>query len=79
MALEHKPDLILLDVSMPGGKSGLDVLKELKQRGYTMPAIIMTSYASEDIILKSLRLGAKDFLHKPFTWPRQFGFVSGRR
>jgi DNA-binding response OmpR family regulator len=68
MALEHKPDLILLDVSMPGGKSGLDVLKELKQRGYTMPAIIMTSYASEDIILKSLRLGAKDFLHKPFTY-----------
>ena len=68
MALEHNPDLILLDVSMPGGKSGLDVLKELKQHGYTMPVIIMTSYGSEEIILKSLRLGAKDFLHKPFTY-----------
>jgi len=68
LALEHKPDLILLDISMPGGKSGLDVLKELKQRGYTMPVIIMTSYASEEVILQSLRLGAKDFLHKPFTY-----------
>jgi DNA-binding response OmpR family regulator/putative methionine-R-sulfoxide reductase with GAF domain len=68
LALEHKPDLILLDVSMPGGKSGLDVFKELKQRDYTIPVIIMTSYGSEEIILEALRLGAKDFLHKPFTY-----------
>jgi len=68
MALEHNPDLILLDISMPGGKTGLDLLKELKQRGYTMPVIIMTSFSSEETILQSLRLGAKDFLYKPFTY-----------
>jgi len=65
--LEHKPDLILLDLNMPGGKSGLDVLQELKKRNISTPAIIMTSYGSEENILQCLRLGAKDFLQKPFS------------
>ena len=64
-ALANKPDLILLDINMPG-KSGLEVLQELKSSGLLIPAIVMTSYGSEENILKSLRLGAKDFLQKPF-------------
>jgi DNA-binding response OmpR family regulator/putative methionine-R-sulfoxide reductase with GAF domain len=76
MAIEHKPDLILMDISMPGDKCGLDVLKELKQRGYTMPVIIMTSFRSEEVILQSLRLGAKDFLHKPFTYEDVLATIS---
>ncbi len=65
-ALRHKPDLILLDINLPV-QSGLDVLRTLGVRGYTFPAIIMTSHGSEQAILQSFRLGAKDFLQKPFS------------
>lgn len=65
-AIQHCPDLILMDLNMPG-KSGLEVLYHLKQRGVDIPAIVMTSYGSEENILQSLRLGAKDFLQKPFS------------
>jgi DNA-binding NarL/FixJ family response regulator len=65
-AIQHNPDLLLMDINMPG-KSGLDVLEELKEQGYTIPAIVMTSYGSEKNILKALRLGAKEFIQKPFS------------
>ena len=67
MILDHKPDLVLLDLSMPGGRSGLEVLQELRRRNVNIPVIIMTSYGSEENILQCLRLGAKDFLQKPFS------------
>lgn len=74
-ALDCEPDLILLDLSMPG-KSGLEVLEALREEGLTTPVIVMTSYGSEESILKSLRLGAKDFLQKPFTDEDVLGAVA---
>ncbi len=65
-ALRHNPDLLLLDINLPG-RSGLDVLRTLVAQGYSQPAIIMTSHGSEEAILQSFRLGAKDFLQKPFS------------
>jgi DNA-binding response OmpR family regulator len=65
-ALAQPPGLILLDINLPG-KTGLDVLKDLRQAGAEIPSIVMTSYGSEEAILQSFRLGAKDFLQKPFT------------
>jgi DNA-binding response OmpR family regulator len=65
-AHEHNPDLIIMDIHLPG-KSGLDVLRELQDEGSTIPAIVMTSYGSEENILQALRLGAKDFIQKPFS------------
>ena len=75
MAIEHKPDLAILDINMPG-KSGLQVMKELKQSDYDIPIIMITSYGSEEAILESLRLGAKDFLQKPFTVEEVLNAVS---
>jgi len=66
VAVRKKPDLILLDINLPG-RSGLDVLRNLGERGHTFSVIIMTFYGSEEAILQSFRLGAKDYLQKPFT------------
>jgi two-component system NtrC family sensor kinase len=73
-ALTDKPDLLLLDLTMPllSGLdmpllSGLDILSTLEQRDCHIPTIVLTAYGSEETILKAFRLGAKDFLQKPFS------------
>ena len=59
----EKPDLILLDVVMPG-KDGIEVLKEI---GGGMPSVvIVSSMGQENIIDQAKTLGAKDYIVKPF-------------
>jgi two-component system NtrC family sensor kinase len=65
-ALSDHPELILLDLVLPG-LSGLDVLRQLHQQNCHIPTIVMTGYGSEQAILQAFRLGARDFLQKPFT------------
>jgi len=65
-ALTDKPDLLLLDLATPL-LSGLDMLSALEQRDCHIPAIVLTVHYSADTILRAFRLGAKDFLRKPFT------------
>lgn len=64
-ALTDHPDVILLDLMLPR-LSGLDVLDMLHQQDPMIPVIILTAYGSERAILKAFRLGAKNFLQKPF-------------
>src|SRR6187431_2288550 len=64
MASNHPPDLILLDLGLPG-KDGLTVLQELRQ-WYTGPVIILSVQNSEEMIIKALDKGANDYLSKPF-------------
>lgn len=63
--VEQQPDVVLLDIQMPD-ISGLDVLQELQQQQHIVPVIIMTAYGSESIAVEAFRLGAKDYLIKPF-------------
>jgi signal transduction histidine kinase/DNA-binding response OmpR family regulator len=67
---EEKPDLILLDLKLPGGMDGYQVLQQLKQAEDTanIPVIVITgSLTAEDIKhQKVLSLGANRFLTKPF-------------
>jgi DNA-binding response OmpR family regulator len=66
MAL-HKPcDLVLLDLVLPGG-SGLDVLAEVRREKPTLPVIILTARGEEQDRVKGLRLGADDYVVKPFS------------
>ncbi len=62
------PDLILLDVMLPG-KSGLDVLKTVRADGGT-PVILVTARAEETDQIVGLELGADDYVVKPFR-PRE--------
>jgi len=59
-------DLLLLDIVLPG-KSGLEILKEVRATRPTQPVIILTSRAEEDDRVEGLRLGADDYVVKPFS------------
>ena len=65
LALGQKPDLILLDVNMPG-TSGLDVCRELRKQGVTTPIIMLTARSEEIDKVLGLELGADDYVTKPF-------------
>ena len=64
-ALTERPDLIIMDIRMPG-LSGLEVLENLNQRGLRIPVILMTFHGSEETAVKAFRLGARDYVIKPF-------------
>ena len=64
-ALREHPDLILIDVNMPR-RSGIQVLEELARANYEWPVILMTSHGSEEVAIQALRLGVRDYVHKPF-------------
>lgn len=68
-ALEARPgqyDLVVTDLQM-GGADGLAVLKAAKQANPSCAVVIVTGYASLDTALEAVRLGAFDYLAKPFT------------
>lgn len=64
-ALAGPFDLILLDVMLPG-KSGLNVCRDLRQRGISTPILMLTALTQTDDKVIGLRLGADDYLAKPF-------------
>lgn len=60
-------DLILLDLKMPG-KDGFYVLRELKNKKYNIKVIVLTAYADVKSAIESARLGAADFISKPYDF-----------
>jgi DNA-binding NtrC family response regulator len=59
------PNLLLLDIEMPV-KNGLQVLKELRQRGMGTTVIVITAYGSIERAVEAMKEGAYDFITKPF-------------
>jgi DNA-binding response OmpR family regulator len=66
LALSEAPDLILLDVMMPG-MSGWDVCRALRGRGLDTPVIMLTARGAEVDRVQGLELGADDYVTKPFS------------
>jgi DNA-binding response OmpR family regulator len=65
-ALAASCDLILLDLVLPGC-DGLEILRQVRDARPTLPVIILTARGSEDDRVEGLRLGADDYVVKPFS------------
>jgi two-component system KDP operon response regulator KdpE len=62
----EQPDLVLLDVLLPGGLDGYEVCRRVRQFS-TVPVIMLTAKAQEEDKLKGFALGADDYMTKPFS------------
>src|SRR2546425_11517553 len=62
---DASPDLIILDLMLPG-MDGFRVLRALREEGRQMPVLILTARGEEADKVRGLRLGADDYVTKPF-------------
>lgn len=61
------PDLVLLDVWMPPGIDGLEVLRRIKLDYPFLPVVIMSGHGTVETAVKATKLGAHDFIEKPLS------------
>jgi DNA-binding response OmpR family regulator len=66
-ALKTRPDAILTDINMPL-MNGLEMIRELRAAGYDNPIVILSAFGDRENTVQALRLGAHDFLTKPFEY-----------
>ncbi|HJN90110.1 MAG TPA: sigma-54 dependent transcriptional regulator [Verrucomicrobiota bacterium] len=64
-----KPDLVLMDVRM-GGINGLETLRRIRQDDAKLPVIMMTAFGTTQTAIEAMKLGAYDYLLKPFDVPK---------
>src|SRR3982751_5224877 len=64
-----KPDLVLMDVRM-GGITGLETLRRIRQIDSKLLVILMTAYGTTQTAIEAMKLGAYDYLLKPFDVPK---------
>ncbi|MCP5045107.1 MAG: sigma-54-dependent Fis family transcriptional regulator, partial [bacterium] len=62
---ERTPDLIILDLVMPG-RGGMDFLREMRERGSTIPVVVLTASNTIDAAVGAMKEGAADFITKPY-------------
>jgi len=78
-ALAHmpsfKPDLIIADIIL-GGRTGIDLLREVRQFGFKGPVIMITGQPDVTSAMEAVRLGAFDYLAKPFRKEMLFKIVN---
>jgi DNA-binding NtrC family response regulator len=69
MIREHVPDLIMLDIQMPG-IDGLETLKRIRDEEPLIPVVMMSAHGTIEKAVQSMKLGAYDFITKPFAGDR---------
>jgi class 3 adenylate cyclase len=65
IALIEKPEVIIMDIMMPG-KDGLTAIKEIRQADPITGIVVLTAYGTEQRAVQAMRVGADDYMHKPF-------------
>ncbi|MES2525293.1 MAG: response regulator transcription factor [Gemmatimonadota bacterium] len=80
MAMSQPYDLIVLDMRLPG-RSGIDVLRALRAKGFERPVLVLTAQDAVDAKVETLRAGADDYVTKPFAFEELLARVEalGRR
>jgi response regulator RpfG family c-di-GMP phosphodiesterase len=67
MAREQHYPVIFTDLILPGSKSGLDLIREIRKVDRRAFCIVMTGHATTEVAIQALKEGAYDFILKPFT------------
>ena len=70
-----KPDLVLSDIRM-AGLNGLETLRRIRQLDPKLPVILMTAYGTTQTAIEAMKLGAYDYLLKPFDVPKLKALVA---
>jgi two-component system alkaline phosphatase synthesis response regulator PhoP len=65
LARENTSDMAILDLMLPG-MSGFEVLAELRRKDHRFPVLVLTARGEEEDKVRGLRLGADDYVTKPF-------------
>lgn len=65
-AQDEAPDMVLLDMKLPG-MDGIEVLRRLRQRNGSVPVVMITAHGTVETAVEAMKLGAVDYLRKPFT------------
>ncbi len=63
---EFKPDLVFMDITMPK-MDGIDATREIKKMDSRANIVICSAMGQAELVMEAIRLGAKDFIVKPFT------------
>jgi DNA-binding NarL/FixJ family response regulator len=64
--MNTESDVVLMDVRLPG-QSGVDVLRDVRQRGLTTPVILVTTFDDDDMFFRAIQTGANGFIRKDST------------
>lgn len=70
----ERPDVVLLDVRMPK-KGGIDVLRELQAEGNAPPAILLTTFDDDEVLLEGMKAGARGYLLKDVSLEQLTGAI----
>ncbi|HAM73799.1 MAG TPA: DNA-binding response regulator, partial [Verrucomicrobiales bacterium] len=71
-----RPDLVVMDIRM-AGIGGLETLRRIRALDAKLPVIMMTAYGSTQTVIEAMKLGAYDYLLKPFDVPRLKEVITG--
>src|SRR5512132_4397220 len=67
-AAESAPSLVVLDMMLPD-RSGLELIEEMKAICGEAPIILVTAFHDMETTIRAMKLGAFDYIHKPFSDP----------
>ena len=71
------PDLVILDIKLDkGDKDGIDLLKLITSKNQSIPVIMISGHANVQLAVEAIRIGAYEFLEKPFSTEKILNYVS---